>query len=58
MKKDCSLNQTTFGFWKKGYASLIIKQLISDAKAQGRKGCVLSCKEPLVSHYEQFEREK
>lgn len=39
---------------KKGYASQIMKQLISDVRKQGRKGCVLTCKEELISYYQKF----
>lgn len=39
---------------KKGYASQIMKQLIADAQKQGRKGCILSCKEGLVDYYQKF----
>ena len=39
---------------KKGYASQIMKQVIADAQAQGRKGCVLTCKQQLICYYERF----
>lgn len=39
---------------KKGYASQIMKQVIADAQAQGRKGCVLTCKQQLIGYYERF----
>lgn len=38
----------------KGYASQIMKQVIRDAQAQGRKGCVLTCKPELIAYYEKF----
>lgn len=41
-------------YQKKGYASLIMKQVIKDAKTQGRKGCVLTCKKELIGYYEKF----
>ena len=39
---------------KKGYAEKLINELISDAKTQGKKGVVLTCKDVLVSYYEKF----
>lgn len=39
---------------KKGYASQIMKQVIADARAQGRKGCMLTCKQELIGYYEKF----
>lgn len=37
-----------------GYASRIMQRVIANAKAQGRKGCVLTCKEELIGYYEKF----
>ncbi|WP_432627333.1 GNAT family N-acetyltransferase [Brotaphodocola sp.] len=39
---------------KKGYAGELIRQAISDAKEQGRKGLVLTCKEKLIHYYASF----
>ncbi|MDD5931444.1 MAG: GNAT family N-acetyltransferase [Oscillospiraceae bacterium] len=39
---------------KKGCAGLLIRQAIADARAQGRKGLVLTCKDRLVHYYERF----
>lgn len=39
---------------RQGYAGMLIKRAIEDAKAQGRKGLVLTCKDKLVSYYEKF----
>lgn len=39
---------------KKGYASQLMKRVIADAQAQGRKGCLLTCKEELIGYYEKF----
>lgn len=39
---------------KKGYAGELIKRAIDDAKEQGRKGLVLTCKQGLVAYYEKF----
>ena len=41
-----------------GVAELLMRALmervIADAKAQGRKGCVLTCKDRLIHYYEKF----
>ena len=39
---------------KKGYAGELIKRAIADAREQGRKGLVLTCKDHLVSYYAGF----
>lgn len=39
---------------KHGYAGQLIKAAIADAKEQGRKGLVLTCKERLVPYYAKF----
>lgn len=39
---------------RQGYAARIMEQVISDAKAQGRKGCILTCKDELIHYYEKF----
>ncbi len=39
---------------KQGYAGELIKHAIDDAKRQGRKGLVLTCKEKLVHYYAKF----
>lgn len=39
---------------KRGYAGQLIGRAISDAKAQGRKGLVLTCKERLLHYYSKF----
>ena len=31
-----------------------MKRVIADARSQGRKGCVLTCKDRLVHYYETF----
>lgn len=36
---------------KHGYAGELIKRAITDAKEQGRKGLVLTCKDRLISYY-------
>ncbi len=37
-----------------GYAGMLISRAIEDAKQQGRKGLVLTCKEMLILYYEKF----
>ena len=37
---------------KRGHASALIKHVINEAKAQGKKGVVLTCKEKLITFYE------
>ena len=36
---------------RQGLAEQVLRQVISDAKAQGRKGCVLACKDKLLHYY-------
>lgn len=38
----------------RGYAGALIKKMIEDAKKQGRKGLVLTCKDTLISYYAGF----
>ncbi len=39
---------------RRGMAARVMERVIADAKAQGRKGCVLTCKDQLVHYYETF----
>lgn len=39
---------------RKGYAGQLIRRAIEDAKKQGRKGLVLTCKDELVPYYAKF----
>lgn len=39
---------------RRGYAAQVMRQVIAEAKAAGRKGCVLTCKDRLVHYYETF----
>ena len=39
---------------RQGLAEQVLRQVIADARAQGRKGCVLTCKDRLVHYYEKF----
>ena len=66
MYADASLHQEN-GAWqmifgvntipacrRQGYAGQLLQQAIADARAQGRKGLVLTCKEALVHYYAKF----
>lgn len=37
-----------------GYAGTLLRRAIDDAKQQGRKGLVLTCKERLIPYYVKF----
>lgn len=39
---------------ERGYAAELIRTAIADSEKQGRKGVVLTCKEPLIGYYAQF----
>lgn len=39
---------------RKGYAGMVIKQAIEDAKADGRKGLVLTCRDTKIHYYAKF----
>lgn len=39
---------------RQGHAGELLRRAIADAKAQGRKGLVLTCKDPLVPYYAKF----
>ena len=39
---------------RRGYAGLLLQRAIADARAQGRKGVVLTCKEKLLHYYAKF----
>ncbi len=39
---------------KKGYGKQLMTHMIEESKKRGRKGVVLTCKEHLISFYEQF----
>ena len=66
MYEDASLHredgawQMIFGvntipeYRRHGYAGALIQQAISDARAQGRKGLVLTCKDKLIHYYAKF----
>jgi ribosomal protein S18 acetylase RimI-like enzyme len=66
MFKDAQLHnengawQTIFGvntipeYRRQGCAAKVMERVIRDAKVQGRKGCILTCKEQLIHYYEKF----
>lgn len=39
---------------RRGYAGQLLNRAIEDARAQGRRGLVLTCKDALVSYYAKF----
>ena len=39
---------------RRGLAGILLRQAAADARAQSRKGCVLTCKDRLVHYYETF----
>ncbi|MBR1690237.1 MAG: GNAT family N-acetyltransferase [Oscillibacter sp.] len=39
---------------RRGLAGQVLRRCIADARAQGRRGCVLTCKDHLVHYYETF----
>ncbi|MDD3347306.1 GNAT family N-acetyltransferase [Oscillibacter sp.] len=39
---------------RRGLAAIVMERVIADARAQGRQGCVLTCKEKLIHYYEKF----
>ena len=39
---------------RRGCAGAVLERVIADARAQGRRGCVLTCKDKLVHYYEKF----
>lgn len=60
MHDDKGLWQAIFGvntlpqYQHLGFARKVMEAVIQDAKKQGRKGCVLTCKEKLITFYEKF----
>ena len=39
---------------RQGRAARMMERVIADARAQGRKGCILTCKDRLIHYYETF----
>lgn len=66
MFEDASLHdengdwQAIFGvntipeYRNQGMAAKVMEEVIKDAKLQGRKGCILTCKDKLLHYYEKF----
>lgn len=46
--------ETRPDYRRKGYAEILLKRVIEDARKQNRKGLVLTCKEHMVHYYEKF----
>ena len=52
--------QSVFGlnvlplYRKNGYGAKLMEALIADARAKGRKGCILTCKKELIHYYSKF----
>ena len=49
----CGVN-TLPAYRRRGCAGQLLRRAIDDARTQGRRGCVLTCKEALVHYYESF----
>jgi ribosomal protein S18 acetylase RimI-like enzyme len=45
---------TVLEYRGRGCAGMVMRRVIQDAKVQGRKGCILTCKHELVSLYAKF----
>lgn len=41
-------------YQKQGYAGKLMEIVIKEARNQGRKGCILTCKKELIHFYEKF----
>lgn len=60
LHKENGAWQSIFGvntipeYRRKGCAARMMAQVIFDARAQGRKGCILTCKDALIHYYEKF----
>ena len=39
---------------RKGYAAMVMERVIEDARKQGRKGVILTCKEEKIHYYAKF----
>ena len=39
---------------RQGCAAAVMQKVIEDARVQGRRGCILTCKEALIHYYEKF----
>ena len=60
LHSECGAWQMIFGvntvpeYRKRGCAGELIRRAIADAKAQGRRGLVLTCKDKLIGYYASF----
>ena len=60
LHKESGYWQMIFGvntipkYRRKGYAGELIQRAIADARKEGRKGLVLTCKDKLIHYYEKF----
>ncbi|MCI2057324.1 MAG: GNAT family N-acetyltransferase [Oscillibacter sp.] len=60
LHNEQGMYQAVFGvntlpeYRRKGYAAQLMTHLIADARAQGRRGCILTCKEALIPYYQKF----
>ena len=60
LHKESGAWQMIFGvntlpaYRRRGCAGAVLERVIADARAQGRRGCVLTCKDKLVHYYEKF----
>ncbi len=66
MFADASLNvpagawQAVFGlnvlpaYRRRGYAAKLVERFIAEAKNEGRRGCILTCKDHLLHYYARF----
>ena len=60
LHREKGLWQTVFGldvlpeYRRKGCGAMLMRALLQDAKRQGRRGCILTCKEELIPYYEGF----
>ena len=41
-------------FRRRGYAGMLLRRAIADARADGRRGLVLTCKDALIPYYTAF----
>ena len=60
MHKETGKWQMIFGvntlpqYRRQGFAEMVLNQVIADAREQGRKGLVLTCKEHMLHYYAKF----
>ncbi len=60
LHQENGLYQSVFGLdvlpehRRQGYAALLMRVLIENAKLSGKRGCILTCKEHLLHYYETF----